>query len=95
MAELLCEEFSFTTRYLFYLVVVYVCRQQIGEILENTRRYLDVEVLVGVLKKTIAFEKELAERFGPMIIEEQEVDENNHQNEKEELSQVIILVGYQ
>ena len=51
MAELLCEEFCFTTR------------QHLIDVLEETKHTLDVETLIGALKKTIEVENELSERF--------------------------------
>eukprot|EP01114_Cavostelium_apophysatum_P021812 TRINITY_DN7705_c0_g1_i1.p1 TRINITY_DN7705_c0_g1~~TRINITY_DN7705_c0_g1_i1.p1 ORF type:complete len:856 (+),score=183.73 TRINITY_DN7705_c0_g1_i1:75-2642(+) len=57
VAEMLCEEFCFITR------------QSIVDNLEETKRSLDVEVLISALKKTIAFEKELVDRFGVEIVD--------------------------
>ncbi len=52
---------------------------------------MDVEILVGVLKKTIAFEKELAERFGPLIVDDTNVEDDKEPDLKEEQTQEELM----
>eukprot|EP01119_Soliformovum_irregulare_P016119 TRINITY_DN462_c5_g1_i2.p1 TRINITY_DN462_c5_g1~~TRINITY_DN462_c5_g1_i2.p1 ORF type:complete len:831 (-),score=285.75 TRINITY_DN462_c5_g1_i2:80-2338(-) len=75
MDELLCEEFCFTTR------------QNLIDILENTRHSLNVDVLVSLIKRTMAFEKELSDRFGTIEV----VDVQVEPDLKEEIDEDDIL----
>lgn len=99
MSELICEEFCFTTRLLTIHILNVLTtahhRQHLTDVLESSKHKLDVDVLVGTLKKTLAFEKELCERFGPIEVEyepspeelsEEANDESEELTEEEQLN---------
>lgn len=71
---MICEEFCFTTRYIF-LFMHPMIRQHFIDILEATRKTLNADDLVAALLKTIAFEKDLSDRFGEVEVIERTAEE--------------------
>jgi hypothetical protein len=82
MAELLCEEFCFTTR------------QHLIDVLEETKHTLDVETLIGALKKTIEVENELSERFSARSLEGESVESKPEEEEDEEEASPELLNSF-